>query len=137
MSKSSNSSKKHADNILKDILTRFFVVLIINVFSSIVLCLYFYLSGRDIYSGFIISIIALTTAAFLSAYYIGRKFRKNGLLYGVAFNLPVICIYVAVSLILNGFSYDSRLFIMLLTNLASSALGGITSVNSKTKYKRK
>ena len=74
--------------------------------------------------------------AFISAFLCANKKRENGLITGIICNLPSAAIFLLLSLILNGFSADLNLLLILITTLISSALGGIVGVNRKQKAKR-
>lgn len=136
MHKNSKSKRtKQSDSAVITILLRFAVVALINLVSVLVLCLYFYLADKNVYEEYIVILIGLSAADFVSSYFIGKKIRKNGMLYGVLYNLPFIVLFIVISLLLNGFSFDSRLLYFIVSKIILSAIGGITAVNSKSKRK--
>lgn len=126
---------KQPDSTVITILLRFAVVALINLLSVLILCLYFYLADRNVYEEYFVILIALSAADFVSSYFIGKKIRKNGLLCGVLYNSPFIVLFIVISLLLNGFSFDSRLLYFITSRIILSAIGGITAVNSKSKRK--
>lgn len=136
MHKNSKSKRaKQSDSAVVTILLRFTVVALINLVSVLALCLYFYLADKNVYEEYIVILIGLSAADFASSYFIGKKIRKNGMLYGVLYNLPFIVLFIVISLLLNGFSFDSRLLYFTVSRIILSAIGGITAVNSKSKRK--
>ena len=136
MHKNSKSKRtKQSDSAVVTILLRFTVVALINLVSVVALCLYFYLADKNVYEEYIVILIGLSAADFVSSYFIGKKIRKNGMLYGVLYNLPFIVLFIVISLLLNGFSFDSRLLYFTVSRIILSAIGGITAVNSKSKRK--
>ena len=132
---SKTKSTKQPDSTVITILLRFAVVALIDLLSVLILCLYFYLADRNVYEEYIVILIALSAADFVSSYFIGKKIRKNGLLCGVLYNSPFIVLFIVISLFLNGFSFDSRLLYFITSRIILSAIGGITAVNSKSKRK--
>ena len=136
MHKNSKSKRtKQSDSTVVTILLRFTVIALINLASVLALCLYFYLADKNVYEEYIVILIGLSAADFVSSYFIGKKIRKNGMLYGVLYNLPFIVLFIVISLLLNGFSFDSRLLYFTVSRIILSAIGGITAVNSKSKRK--
>ena len=136
MHKNSKSKRtKQSDSTVVTILLRFTVIALINLASVLALCLYFYLADKNVYEEYIVILIGLSAADFVSSYFIGKKIRKNGMLYGVLYNLPFIVLFIIISLLLNGFSFDSRLLYFTVSRIILSAIGGITAVNSKSKRK--
>lgn len=121
----------------KAVFLNFAVIVLINVITVFALCIFFYLTDRDIYKDFGLIIIFLSAADFLSAYYIGKKVKANGMLFGILYNLPLSVFLLLISLILNSFTFDIRIFIFTSARIILSAVGGITAVNTKSKRRRK
>lgn len=86
---------------------------------------------------FYVSILCFAAASFICAYYAGYKIHKNGLTVGLLYSLPANIITVFLSVAVNQFKIDLTVLISLFILLISSMLGGILSVNTKLKPKRK
>lgn len=86
---------------------------------------------------FYVSILCFASASFICAYYAGYKIHKNGLTVGLLYSLPANIITVFLSVAVNQFKIDLTVLISLFILLISSMLGGILSVNTKLKPKRK
>ena len=86
---------------------------------------------------FYVSILCFAAASFICAYYAGYKIHKNGLTVGLLYSLPANIITVFLSVAVNQFKIDLTVLISLFILLISSMLGGILSVNTKLKQKRK
>lgn len=80
-----------------------------------------------------LSVASFGVASFIFAYISVLKERKNGLLYGILYTLPLNLAIIFVSLILCSFKADLHLLISAAVLLITSALGGILSVNSRIK----
>ena len=130
-----NKSTKRSDIPLFNIFSRLTVVLLINILTISLLCMYFYFRSTNVFREFIVILIAFSVADFISSYYIGKKTRKNGMIYGIVYNLPVIVLIIFISLILNSFTFDMRLLFFAVIRIILSAAGGITAVNTKSKRK--
>lgn len=133
ISKRRNSKQNNTRT--KIILFRLLVVVSANILSVIVLCAFFYITDRNPSEGFGITLILLSVTDFITSYYIGRKIRKKGMLYGIAYNLPIIILFLVISLVLNEFFFDSRAIVMTVLRTTVSGVGGIAAVNSKCKRK--
>ena len=127
--------RKNDNAVIKSIVLRFSVIFSINLLTVILLCLFFYITDRNVYEGYGLIVIMLISADFLTSYYVGRCIRKNGMICGVIYNLPTILLFETISLIMNDFSFDTRAFILPALRVFISAIGGITSVNAKSKRK--
>ena len=86
---------------------------------------------------FYVSILCFAAASFICAYYAGYKIHKNGLTVGLLYSLPANIITVFLSVAVNQFKINLTVLISLFILLISSMLGGILSVNTKLKPKRK
>ena len=78
----------------------------------------------------------LSASMFLTSFVSASKKREKGLVTGIIYNLPSILVLEFISLTLNGFSVDFNFLLSFVTMIISSALGGITGVNKKQKFKR-
>lgn len=130
-----NKSTKRSEVPIIKILSRLTVILLINILTILLLCMYFYFRDTNVFREFIVILIAFSVADFISSYYIGKKTRKKGMIYGVVYNLPVIVLIIFISLILNSFTFDMRLMFFAVIRIILSAAGGITAVNIKSKRK--
>ena len=86
---------------------------------------------------FPVALVVFSLASAASAFYAGRKIRHNGLIYGILYTLPANITYLLVSLIFNGFKVDYAVILSAALLVASSACGGIFSVNIRKKSKIK
>ena len=77
-----------------------------------------------------------SASMFLTSFVSASKKREKGLVTGIIYNLPSILVLEFISLTLNGFSVDFNFLLSFVTMIISSALGGITGVNKKQKFKR-
>ena len=86
---------------------------------------------------FYVSILCFAAASFICAYYAGYKIHKNGLTVGLLYSLPANIVIVLLSVAVNKFKIDLTFLISMFILIISSMLGGILSVNTKLKPKRK
>lgn len=86
---------------------------------------------------FYAAIFVFALSSFVSGYFSGYKVRKNGLVTGLVFALPANAAAVFISLACSGFKADFTILITLMILLISSMLGGVLSVNTRLKAKRK
>ena len=80
---------------------------------------------------YIVSLIIFAVASFLTGYFAGIKLRKNGLLFGVIYALPMNIVIIIISLILGGFTFGINLIITAIVLIAVSGIGGILAVNKR------
>lgn len=118
---------------LKGIIILEAVIFLLYLIISLIVCTVLYLSDiqTDIYYYIILAALALTS--FVSGYITGKKMKKNGLVNGVLYNIFIVIIIILTSLILNGFTFDYRLFLTLGLMIVMSAIGGISAVNTRRK----
>ena len=129
-----NRILRKSDNVvIKNIAIRFLVICLINLIAVVLLCSFFYFTDRNVYDEYVLIVLMFVVTDFMASYYVGRRIRKNGMICGVIYNLPLIMLFETVSLILNNFSFDSRAFILPVLRILISAIGGITAVNAKGK----
>ncbi|MGN1444450.1 MAG: TIGR04086 family membrane protein [Acutalibacteraceae bacterium] len=86
---------------------------------------------------FYISALCFAAASFICSYYAGYKIHKNGLTVGLLYALPANIIIALLSVSVNRFKIDLTFLISKFILMISSMLGGILSVNTKLKPKRK
>lgn len=86
---------------------------------------------------FYVGIAAFALSSFICGYYAGYKVHKNGLLTGLLYALPANLLIIIVSAAVSGFKADFTLLISFMILLICSMLGGILSVNTRIKPKRK
>lgn len=98
------------------------------------ICLALDLSRKNM---FYFSALSFAAASFICSYYAGYKIHKNGLAVGLLYALPANLTVILISLIVNGFHADLTVIISAFIFLICSMLGGILSVNTKIKPKRK
>lgn len=132
-----SKNKNQNNSAFKNIMSHFFIAVAINIIAILIICLFFYITDRDIYDDFMLITTVISASYFLSSYIIGKRLKSKGMIYGLCYNLPTIMLILIISLCLNSFSFDERIFILSGLCILTSALGGITAVNSKSKYKRK
>ena len=79
-----------------------------------------------------VAYITEALGAFLAGIVPAKKIRRRGILTGgLCGVLYMTIIWVVSSLVSDGFYFNLHMLIMLLTSLASGALGGIVGVNIK------
>lgn len=115
-----------------------------QVVAVIFYCLVFVVSSAvclsldlDRKNMFYVSILCFSAASFICAYYAGYKIHKNGLTVGLLYSLPANIMIVLLSVSVNKFKIDLTFLISIFILIISSMLGGILSVNTKLKPKRK
>ncbi len=131
MSQNSKSNKKNSK--LKNYLLTQFIFLIGYI------CLFLIISAicvsTDVGAEYVqyVSLVMVLLFSFSAGFIAGRKERKNGIISGIVAALPLNCIMVVISVIMNGFKVDLNLFFTILIGLLSSSIGGIISVNMRLK----
>lgn len=131
--KDKNRSKGKINPLYKKTSVNVTAPLIIHFLSVVILCLIMFLSDMNVESNYFLVLVSLSAAYFLSAYFVGRHIRKNGIVIGIVYNILPTLIYIFTSLSLNSFSFDYRLFIIFGIYAALSSIGGIIAVNSRVK----
>ena len=114
------------------------VFLQIQLFA-IVVYLIFFLTGSFIalaadVSGkydYIISLVLFTASSFVVGYYTGIKLRRNGLLMGILYSLPINILVLIISLILDDFIFSFNILISLAVLIAFAGIGGVLAVNKR------
>lgn len=129
-----NNSKNHIKKVfLKTQLLQFLLTLFLIVSVSTVI---YHSDNLPLNSYFYIITAALAVSDFISGFYCGIKIRKNGMLNALLFCLPVNLVYFLASVIINTFKIDLTMLFSSIIIIVSSMLGGIFSVNYKSKIKR-
>ena len=118
-----------ASNMLKWII----LTSVANMFLMLLICLVVYITDAEANSSYLIILAVECIGLFITSYFTGRKFRKNGMLKGILCNGPYIIIVLISSLLLSDFSADTRIATSLIFMLSTSAIGGIVSVNTHKK----
>ena len=132
------NNKKHKNNAYKNIIINILLPVTVYLIVTSVFCMLIYITDMNVYENYLLIVLSFGFSCFISAYLIGRRIRKNGLITGNIFNILPTLIFILISLILNSFSFDYRLAILILIHLIFSSVGGIISVNSKKHhYNRK
>ncbi len=129
MSKKKALGNNRLNNYLKFQLINLFIYT--AVFS--VLCCISLVSDMKKEAMAYMSLIFLGVSSFLSGFSAGIRERKNGLVCGILSALPFNALFIITALLLNRFSTDINLLISVAAGLASSAVGGIVSVNVRLK----
>ena len=79
----------------------------------------------------IFSLLAFALSSFITSFYTGYKLRQNGLISGIVYCLPLNIIVILIALIFADFVIDYSLLITIIALVASSAIGGVLSVNKR------
>lgn len=132
------NNKKHKNNAYKNIIINILLPVTVYLIVTSVFCMLIYITDMNVYENYLLIVLSFGFSCFISAYLIGRRIRKNGLITGNIFNILPTLIFILISLVLNSLSFDYRLAILILIHLIFSSVGGIISVNSKKHhYNRK
>lgn len=78
-------------------------------------------------------ITSLAVGSFFSSFYVGKKFKKGGLIIGVINSIVCLFVIEMLSIILKAFSFDSLLVVKIFSVLIASLTGGIYAVNKVAK----
>ena len=135
--KDKNRSKAKMNVTYKKAIINFTVPLIIHSSITFITCFIIFTADMNIQDNYFFIALSLAVSYFLSAYFIGKRLRKNGIAIGNIYNILPTLIYVFTSLSLNGFSFNYRLYVVLALHLAASSIGGIIAVNSRTKTNKR
>ena len=82
---------------------------------------------------YIFSIVTFAVSSFAVGFFAGIKIRKNGLVIGILYALPMNVIIALISLILNNFSLGINMIITLIILSIAAGIGGILAVNKRLK----
>lgn len=86
---------------------------------------------------FYATVLSLAAGSFACAAFAGSKLHKNGMVTGLLFCLPLNTVFMLISVILNSLKIDLTAAVSYFILIVASMLGGIVSVNTKTKPKIK
>lgn len=131
--KSNKKNRKKLNPKLKNVLLLEVSVLLIYLIVATIVCLLLFTVDIPINSVYYIILVSMALSSFLSGYLVGKKIKKNGLISGVVYNSFIILTIALISLTMNDFSFDFRLFITFAVMLIMSAAGGVSAVNTKRK----
>lgn len=98
--------------------------------AACILSLLIGISRSDYY---LACVVALSLGSAAAGFASGKIKGERGMLYGTLFTLPSNVIYIFLSVALNGFSFDYNLFLSFAVLVVCSAVGGIVSVNTRSK----
>ena len=133
-----SSKKRNKLNKTTDVFLKAQIMLLtLYVLSVLIMSVLIYNMKKepDMYFYYMIVPYALSNMA--TAFYSGYKMRKNGLITGLLCCLPINIIITLISLFTNGFNVDFTAVISVFILLICAMLGGVLSVNTKTKIKPK
>lgn len=82
---------------------------------------------------FPVCLAVLGICSFTGGFIVGIKKRKNGLVNGIVFLIPINSLIILISLFLCSFNPDLNIIISFSALILASAAGGICGVNSKVK----
>ena len=125
-----NTAKHEADNLNDFLKIQLFAVII---YAVLFLTGTFLALTADLSSGYdyIFSLIIFAISSFAVGFFSGIKIRKNGLVIGVVYTMPMNIIISLISLILNDFTVGISLPLTLIILCLSGAVGGIFAVNKR------
>ena len=111
-------------NIKKYILSMFYTlstIILLHLINTIIY--YFNLLSPTTYN--IIKIILLLLSFFINGFFLGRKTLKKGYLEGIKLSLPILIIFLLITLITKSFKLKVLLlyFIIIITSSFGSMLG--------------
>ena len=133
MKKNHNDGNKIRNKNVMNIYNHMLVNLTISYLICSAICLFIFILNSNINSNYFLILTVLSLTVFITAYRSGIKFRKKGIIVGVVYNLPFILSLIAISVIINSFVFDYRMFVSIISLIIFSALGGIVSVNTRKK----
>lgn len=81
----------------------------------------------------IMTLISAIVSAFLGGYWAARCVRKKGLMIGLFTSIPLAVVMILFVAIANGGAVSSLTVTAVLLMIVMSGLGGIVSVNKKTR----
>lgn len=84
---------------------------------------------------FYVTVLSFSADSFACAAFAGNKLHKNGMITGLLFCLPFNTLVIFISAIVNSFKVDLTAAVAYFILIVISMLGGIISVNSRSKPK--
>ena len=94
----------------------------------------YFLEGGYNYSP-LFATVSVAVGCFMSSLYLGIKFRKNGILIGIAVGGVVFIVITIISLLVNSSAVGVHTLLRLVILLLSSLIGGVFGVNRNTNPK--
>ena len=128
---------KNKNNILSGNLAVYLIGLTLGLTITL-LCMFifaFFTTIFDVNESIIttMGIASLAVGSFFSSFYVGKKFKKGGLIIGVINGIVCLFVIEMLSVILKAFSFDLLLVIKIFLILIASLAGGIYAVNKVAK----
>ncbi len=128
---------KNKNNILSGNLAVYLIGLALGLTITL-LCIFifaFFTTIFDVNESIIttMGITSLSVGSFFSSFYVGKKFKKGGLIIGVINGIVCLFVIEMLSVILKAFSFDLLLVIKIFLILIASLAGGIYAVNKVAK----
>lgn len=129
--------KKNSRNYstLKQQVTMFLIPLLSITLVYTTACIAAYIINVKQENYFIFSMGGLCLGCAAAGFITGVKKRRKGMIYAVLYSLPSIVLYAVISMIINSFKIDYTLIVSVVLPVIFSALGGIISVNMRTRPK--
>lgn len=81
----------------------------------------------------IMALISALLASFIAGFWSAKCIRKKGLMIGVVTSLPLAVVMITFVIVANGGAVGSLAVTTVMLMICFSALGGIMSVNTKSK----
>lgn len=128
---------KNKNNILSGNLAVYLIGLALGLTITL-LCMFifaFFTTIFDVNESIIttMGITSLSVGSFFSSFYVGKKFKKGGLIIGVINGIVCLFVIEMLSVILKTFSFDLLFVIKIFLILIASLAGGIYAVNKVAK----
>ena len=80
---------------------------------------------------FIVSLVIFTISSFVVGFFTGIKLRRNGLVMGIIYSLPLNLTIIIISLIINDFAFSFNMLISLFVLTTFAGVGGVLAVNKR------
>ena len=135
--KSKPRSEKRLDNSAKIFIKSQILALTIYSLFFILASTVMFIANVNKSNSFYAAIAAFAASSFICGYYSGYKIHKNGIFVGLLFGLPANLLVSIISIIVNSFKIDLTAVISFAILLICSMLGGVLSVNTKLKPKKR
>lgn len=107
--------------------------LIVGFFIFVTVCLIAYFTDLITKHDYYVSLLAFSSISFLTGFYSGIKIRNKGLITGIVFSVPIITLFLIISLALNGFKADYNILYSVVSMFVFASAGGIFAVNKRLK----
>lgn len=103
-----------------------FISIIITLFITTTLY-YFNIISQTTYN--ILKIIFLIISLFINSFILGKKSLKKGYLEGIKLSLPIITLFLIISLITNNFKPTILIYYLII--LITSIFGSMVGISTK------